>query len=207
MLSYPILSYPIRCTVTWSITGAYWTSSVQAMRKVDRKNYVPNPSSAYEDSPQSVIPKTLTRIRANLSWLLIYDPVWEVFRSIGYGATISAPHMHAHACENLLTCLPQSGSGEGGRILDVGCGSGYREPLLIWFFDFGVFTFLFFLRWFSLSLTTLCHSDVSFRYSLRCKEERADWIWNLESRDSDSRIPSSSSTIIDHRYRSPRRFG
>ena len=62
------------------------------MRKVDRKNYVPRPSDAYQDSPQS----------------------------IGFGATISAPHMHAHACENLLGFLKP-----GSKVLDVGCGSGY----------------------------------------------------------------------------------
>ncbi|WVQ98713.1 protein-L-isoaspartate O-methyltransferase [Kwoniella sp. CBS 9459] len=73
----------------------------EAMRKVDRKNYVPDPTWAYEDSPQR----------------------------IGFGATISAPHMHAHACENLLPFLPSAQpDAEGsvrGSILDVGSGSGY----------------------------------------------------------------------------------
>ena len=40
---------------------------------------------------------------------------------IGFRATISAPHMHAHALEVLSPAIPQT----GGRILDVGCGSGY----------------------------------------------------------------------------------
>ncbi|KAF8623827.1 hypothetical protein AX15_006156 [Amanita polypyramis BW_CC] len=39
---------------------------------------------------------------------------------IGHGATISAPHMHAYAVETLLPLLKP-----GGRILDVGSGSGY----------------------------------------------------------------------------------
>lgn len=39
---------------------------------------------------------------------------------IGYNATISAPHMHATALDSLRDALIQ-----GGRILDVGCGSGY----------------------------------------------------------------------------------
>jgi hypothetical protein len=47
-------------------------------------------------------------------------------RIIGYGATISAPHMHALACENLLSLL-QLADKEAGAILDVGCGSGYCE--------------------------------------------------------------------------------
>ncbi|WWD15883.1 protein-L-isoaspartate O-methyltransferase [Kwoniella shandongensis] len=72
------------------------TRVAEAMRNVDRKNYVPDKSYAYEDSPQR----------------------------IGYGATISAPHMHAHACENLLPLLPAD-SPKPGAILDVGSGSGY----------------------------------------------------------------------------------
>ncbi|RXK36442.1 protein-L-isoaspartate O-methyltransferase [Tremella mesenterica] len=70
------------------------------MRKVDRKNYVPDLRGAYEDSPQK----------------------------IGYNATISAPHMHAHACENLLALLPPADI--GGAILDVGSGSGYLTAVL-----------------------------------------------------------------------------
>jgi len=68
----------------------------EAMKNVDRKNYCVDPSSAYEDSPQR----------------------------IGFNATISAPHMHAHAAENLLSSLPAADF-QGGAILDVGSGSGY----------------------------------------------------------------------------------
>ncbi|KAN0060594.1 hypothetical protein ACQY0O_007246 [Thecaphora frezii] len=63
-----------------------------AMASVDRAHYVPDTASAYLDSPQT----------------------------IGYGATISAPHMHAHAFENLAAFLQP-----GNRVLDVGSGSGY----------------------------------------------------------------------------------
>ncbi|KAI9638322.1 protein-L-isoaspartate O-methyltransferase [Dioszegia hungarica] len=73
----------------------------EAMRKVDRRNYVPDVQLAYQDSPQI----------------------------IGYGATISAPHMHALACENLLPLL-QLADKEAGAILDVGCGSGYLTAVL-----------------------------------------------------------------------------
>lgn len=62
----------------------------EAMRKVDRGNYCD--FSPYLDSPQS----------------------------IGYGVTISAPHMHAHALEMLKDHLF-----EGAKALDVGSGSGY----------------------------------------------------------------------------------
>jgi len=62
----------------------------QAMLQVDRGKY--SEHNAYLDSPQS----------------------------IGYGVTISAPHMHAHALELLKDQLQP-----GMKALDVGSGSGY----------------------------------------------------------------------------------
>ncbi|XP_063295314.1 protein-L-isoaspartate(D-aspartate) O-methyltransferase-like isoform X2 [Pelobates fuscus] len=47
-------------------------------------------------------------------------PYMDSPQSIGYKATISAPHMHAHALELLEEKLI-----EGARALDVGSGSGY----------------------------------------------------------------------------------
>ncbi|KAL9099348.1 MAG: hypothetical protein Q9163_005139 [Psora crenata] len=64
-------------------------------KQVDRTHY--SPISPYEDSPQP----------------------------IGYGATISAPHMHAAACESLLPYLQPS-----ARVLDIGSGSGYLTAVL-----------------------------------------------------------------------------
>ncbi|KAK1925071.1 protein-L-isoaspartate O-methyltransferase [Papiliotrema laurentii] len=80
------------------IRGGLISSSkvAAAMRKVDRGHYVPRGRDPYEDSPQP----------------------------IGFGATISAPHMHAHAAENLLPSLVKADI-PGGAILDVGSGSGY----------------------------------------------------------------------------------
>lgn len=73
------------------INGIITSSRVEeAMKKVDRKHY--SPHNPYQDTPQS----------------------------IGYSATISAPHMHAHALEQLKDHLK-----EGSRALDVGSGSGY----------------------------------------------------------------------------------
>ncbi|EPQ52326.1 protein-L-isoaspartate D-aspartate O-methyltransferase [Gloeophyllum trabeum ATCC 11539] len=73
-----------------------------AMTKVDRANYVLDKGDAYMDSPQR----------------------------IGYGATISAPHMHAHAAETLLPFLRP-----GARVLDVGSGSGYLCAVLFHLVD------------------------------------------------------------------------
>jgi len=63
-----------------------------AMSSIDRANFVLKTPQAYDDSPQP----------------------------IGHGATISAPHMHAYALENLFPFLHP-----GATVLDVGSGSGY----------------------------------------------------------------------------------
>ncbi|KAF1956555.1 protein-L-isoaspartate O-methyltransferase [Byssothecium circinans] len=67
----------------------------EAMIKVDRAHYAPR--SPYDDHPQP----------------------------IGHRATISAPHMHANACETLLPYLKP-----GARVLDIGSGSGYLTAVL-----------------------------------------------------------------------------
>lgn len=95
----------------------------EALLKVNRYNYVSDeqPSASYLDAPQA----------------------------IGCGQTISAPHMHAHALEEMVPTLIQfskmntehsydaNAQGqvlqeqqEGLKILDVGCGSGYLTTAL-----------------------------------------------------------------------------
>ena len=64
----------------------------RAMRKVDRAKYCRDEMDAYVDSPQS----------------------------IGYDATISAPHMHAWCLELFQPIMKP-----GMTVLDVGSGSGY----------------------------------------------------------------------------------
>ncbi len=44
---------------------------------------------------------------------------------IGYGATISAPHMHAYALEMFLQKLSGMKKSEFVKVLDIGSGSGY----------------------------------------------------------------------------------
>ncbi|KAI4213407.1 MAG: hypothetical protein LQ351_003907 [Letrouitia transgressa] len=63
--------------------------------QVDRAHY--SPAVPYQDSPQT----------------------------IGFSATISAPHMHASAAESLLPFLHPS-----ARVLDIGSGSGYLTHVL-----------------------------------------------------------------------------
>lgn len=67
-----------------------------AMISVDRAHFCPN--NPYMDAPQK----------------------------IGYGQTISAPHMHAHA----LDLLSQDIAKPNAKILDVGCGSGYLAVVM-----------------------------------------------------------------------------
>jgi protein-L-isoaspartate(D-aspartate) O-methyltransferase len=47
------------------------------------------------------------------------DPYYDAPSAIGFGATISAPHMHAHCLELLQDKLTP-----GARVLDVGSGTG-----------------------------------------------------------------------------------
>jgi len=52
-------------------------------------------------------------------------PYQDSPQPIGHSATISAPHMHASACESLLPYLRP-----GAKVLDVGSGSGYLTHVL-----------------------------------------------------------------------------
>jgi len=82
--------------------GLITTTRVRdAMLKVDRAHCCPDRFAAYQDSPQP----------------------------IGHSATISAPHMHASACESLLPYLPFP-SPRPLRVLDIGSGSGYLTHVL-----------------------------------------------------------------------------
>ncbi|KAJ3736801.1 protein-L-isoaspartate O-methyltransferase [Lentinula guzmanii] len=98
MLRNGILGEVVGAVVDGSQSEAEAASErvARAMKKVDRANYVRDKRDAYQDSPQS----------------------------IGHGATISAPHMHAYAASHLLPYLPP-----GGRVLDVGSGSGYLSAV------------------------------------------------------------------------------
>lgn len=70
---------------------------IQILRETDRANFCVERGSAYVDSPSP----------------------------IGYGATISAPHMHASALELLKEQLRP-----GNKALDVGSGSGYLSAAM-----------------------------------------------------------------------------
>ena len=95
-----------------------------AMESVDRKYYMPESynQNPYADAPQSILK----------------------------GQTISAPHMHGYALEEMLPALLQrqkdilklgDASQETIKILDVGCGSGYLTACLgRWFKPRGTYT-------------------------------------------------------------------
>jgi protein-L-isoaspartate(D-aspartate) O-methyltransferase len=57
------------------------------------------------------------------------NPYMDSPQSIGLGQTISAPHMHAHVLEEILTNLEKSSS-QNYNLLDVGVGSGYLAACL-----------------------------------------------------------------------------
>lgn len=88
------------CPAAWATTlQAMWGQNVitsqrvlDAMASINRANYVQAARFAYDDSPQR----------------------------IGWGITISAPHMHARALEELADKLQP-----GAAALDVGSGSGF----------------------------------------------------------------------------------
>jgi len=71
-----------------------------AFLSVDRGHYCPH--SPYDDSPAP----------------------------IGWGATISAPHMHASAVEHLLPFIQPTADHPHPRVLDIGSGSGYLTHIL-----------------------------------------------------------------------------
>ena len=59
-------------------------------------------------------------LRVDRGYFSPTDPYMDSPQSIGYGVTISAPHMHAQALEVLHDHLK-----EGSKALDIGSGSGY----------------------------------------------------------------------------------
>jgi protein-L-isoaspartate(D-aspartate) O-methyltransferase len=77
------------------------------MRKLDRKHFL-------EDWPDMSTPRSAAKLA------YVDEPV-----PIGYGETISAPHMHAYALEIL-----QDQARPGASVLDVGSGSGYLTGAL-----------------------------------------------------------------------------
>ncbi|KAK4153439.1 hypothetical protein C8A00DRAFT_43622 [Chaetomidium leptoderma] len=115
--SCPALPRRSNISMAWRSSGGsnrdlienLWRNQLITHPQVDRAHYAP--SFPYDDSPQP----------------------------IGHAATISAPHMHASAVENLLPYLtpPSSSSNEPNaptpahrRVLDIGSGSGYLTHIM-----------------------------------------------------------------------------
>ncbi|KAI9203293.1 protein-L-isoaspartate O-methyltransferase-like protein [Polychytrium aggregatum] len=91
--------------MAWRCTGS---SNAELVRNLARARIITKP--AVEQAMLAVD-------RANYC---SHQPYTDAPFSIQYGATISAPHMHAFALEALCDVIH-----EGSRVLDVGCGSGY----------------------------------------------------------------------------------
>lgn len=89
-------------------SGVVKSPEVRAvLSKVDRKNYASGNDGGWNDASYVDMPLPLGCCEQ----------------------TISAPHMHAHALEQLLPSLKKS-QAEQVAILDVGCGSGYLTAAL-----------------------------------------------------------------------------
>lgn len=92
-------------TMAWRSHG---TSNENLINNLKRNNII---------SDQRVINAMLAVSRGDFT---DYSPYQDAPQSIGYGVTISAPHMHGYALEHLKSNLK-----EGSVALDVGSGSGY----------------------------------------------------------------------------------
>lgn len=67
----------------------------------------------------------LTSVKVDRAHYSPYSPYYDSPQSIGWQATISAPHMHASAAESLLPYLHPA-----AKVLDIGSGSGYLTNVL-----------------------------------------------------------------------------
>ncbi len=85
----------------------------KCMLSVDRMDFSKDLSQGYNDNPHSI------GNVANIEFISLAPLCNPLLK--GYGVTISAPHMHAHALELLLPFMKKPNA----RILDVGSGSGY----------------------------------------------------------------------------------
>ena len=91
-------------------------SIAAAMKRVDRAHYITR-----ADLPAGRVSPSTSQASA----AYVDSPQY-----IGYGATISAPHMHAMCTELMLPALERAPAGEERRVLDVGSGSGYLAAVL-----------------------------------------------------------------------------
>lgn len=89
---------------------------------------LPPPPSPLPPSPRPSLNSPCPQVdRAHYAPTHPYD---DRPQSIGHGATISAPHMHASAIESLLPYILPSETNPAPRVLDIGSGSGYLTHVL-----------------------------------------------------------------------------
>jgi protein-L-isoaspartate(D-aspartate) O-methyltransferase len=66
----------------------------------------------------SIDRKLFLRTESSIAYL-------DIPQDIGYGATISAPHMHAYALEVIYNAIKTWPKNRKIKVLDIGSGSGY----------------------------------------------------------------------------------
>ncbi|CAH1404387.1 unnamed protein product [Nezara viridula] len=100
-----VISYLLGNSMAWRSHGK---SNLDLVQNLRRNNIIRS----------DVVERVMAQVdRANY---VSHNPYMDVPQGIGYGVTISAPHMHAHALELLREKLV-----DGAKALDVGSGSGY----------------------------------------------------------------------------------
>ena len=98
-------------SMSWRCSG---TDNLELIRNLCRHRIIK--SKAVENAMKAV----------NRSHYAPKNPFEDAPQSLGYGATISAPHMHAYALEWIHEKLGKSEPlTKRRKVLDVGCGSGY----------------------------------------------------------------------------------
>uniref|UniRef100_A0A1B6CBF5 Protein-L-isoaspartate O-methyltransferase n=1 Tax=Clastoptera arizonana TaxID=38151 RepID=A0A1B6CBF5_9HEMI len=105
LLSIVSIGLIITITMAWRSHGK---NNVELVRTLRANNII------HSDGIEEVM------LKVDRGKYVTKNPYMDAPQGIGYGVTISAPHMHAYALELLKDKLV-----EGERALDVGSGSGY----------------------------------------------------------------------------------
>jgi len=132
LINYKSLILELRCSLHYTSIGTRWKSKKKCSLQRTRCNCYAQ-GWPWQLLPRQVLPPSKIIVRhqpiRRLVCLFIFRNVAYIDspQVIGYGATISAPHMHAAALKELEPFILEKPS---ARILDVGSGSGYLTACL-----------------------------------------------------------------------------